>query len=171
MLVAAVLVSLFTTGCIPGGSNNVEVEVRSVQDQARSKDGLDPLTRGKIRQQILSDTKENIGIWLKGDTKNLEKAFTKDFLPEYMTRINKLHAEGKDKVRMHENQEFEVTGLAENTAMVKYTFYDKSHFVSTETKRVVKKLNNPKSEITITVKKQGERWKIKRLIGSGDGTL
>lgn len=171
LVIGLASISLFSAGCAPRGSNDLEVVLEPAQDQAKSKDGLDPLTRGKIRRQILDDTEEVVAFWLKGDMKSLEKGFTKELFTKYKSRIDDLHKEGQEKIRIHENQDFEVTELSESAATVKYVFDDKSYFISKSTGKKVKALDKPKSEMDISLKKSGKRWKVKAMFGSSDGTL
>jgi len=174
-IMGLIVVPLTVAGCSSGDSNVVEVQVETAQKGAESKDGLDPLTRGKVRRQILNDTKENIAIWLKGDIDNLEKAFTKDLFKAYKPQIDKLHAKGQDKIRIHENQDFEVVELKQMHGKlygtVKYNFTDKSYFISKKTKKTVKGPANTESEIEIKVEEQDGHWKIWSMIGSSEGTL
>lgn len=171
LVISLASISLFSAGCGPRGSNDLEVVLESTQDQAKSKDGIDPLTRGKIRRQILDDTEEVIASWLKGDMKGLEQGFTKELFTKYKSRVDDLHKQDQEKVRIHENQDFEVTELSESAATVKYIFDDKSYFISRSTNKKLKDLDKPKSEMNISVVKSDKRWKVKAMFGSGDGTL
>jgi len=171
LVIGLASISLLSTGCGSRGSNDIEVVLESTQDQAKSKDGLDPLTRGKIRRQILDDTEEIVAFWLKGDMRSLEQGFTKELFTKYESRVADLHNEGQEKIRIHENQDFEVTELSKNAATVKYIFDDKSYFISKSTGKKVKALDKPKTEIDISVEKSGKRWKVKAMFGSSDGTL
>lgn len=172
-MLALILLLAISSSIVAGcASNGIEVEVKTVQEQeAKSRDGIDPLTRGKLRRQILDDMQGNIDAWLKGDIKGLEKSFTGSLLTSYKEQIVKLHAKGQDKVRIHENQELEVTELIGDTAKVKYKFIDKSYFITPSTKAVVKEASGAESTIVIEVKKQDGRWKINSMIGAGEATL
>jgi hypothetical protein len=97
--------------------------------------------------------------------------FTKKLSASYLEQIDKLHQKGTDKVRRHENQVFEVIELAKDSATVKYTFVDKSYYVSTSTGKVVTPSKDAESEIYITVVKEDNRWKMQALIGAGEATL
>jgi len=171
LVIGLVSISLFSLGCSSRGSNDLEVVLESAEDQAKSKDGLDPLTRGKIRREALNDTKEVVTFWLKGDMKSLEKGFTKELFTKYESRIGDLHKDDQEKIRIHENQDFEVTELSRAAATVKYVFDDKSYFISRSTGKKLKALDKPKSEMNISLEKSGNRWKIKAMFGSSDGTL
>lgn len=162
------LVAFLLQGCSSGG---IEVDIKNVQGETPSKDGLEPLERGKVRRQILNETEENVATWLKGDAVDYPNAFTAKLLASYEEQLEKLHREGKDKIRRHESQKFEVTELAKDEATIKYTFIDKSYFVSAATGKVVTPPKNAESEILISAVKEGERWKIRALIGSGEATL
>ena len=167
--IATSLVVLFLVqGCSSGG---IEVDIKNVNSDASSSDGLDPLERGKVRRAILNETAEGVAIWLKGDSSGYSKAFTKKLSASYLAQIEKLHQKGTDKVRRHENQLFEVVELTKNAATVKYTFVDKSYFISTATSEVVNPSKDAASEIYINVVKEDNRWKIQALIGAGEATL
>ncbi|MBS3909770.1 MAG: hypothetical protein KGZ93_09130 [Actinobacteria bacterium] len=169
ILIGTSLVVLFLLqGC---GSGGVDVDIKNVTANAPSKDGLEPLERGKVRRQILNETEENIAIWLKGVSAEYDQAFSENLLAPYEKQLAKLRQEGRDKVRIHENQAFEVTELAKDAATVEYTFIDKSYFVSAATGKVVVPAKNSESEILISVVKEDGRWKIRALIGSGEATL
>lgn len=169
LFIATSLVALFLVqGCSSGG---IDVDIKNVESDASSSDGLDPLERGKMRRAILNDTEEGVAIWLKGDSAGYSKAYTKELAASYLDQLEKLHQKGTDKVRRHENQLFEVVELTKDSATVKYTFVDKSYFISTSTSEVVNPAKNAESEIYINVVKEDNRWKIQALIGAGEATL
>lgn len=164
---------IITAGC---SADNVDVKVRPADpvESVKGADGLDPLTRGKVRRQILNDMQENVNIWLKADTKSYDKAFTGPMLNTYEAKLERLRKEGKDKVRVHENVSIEVVQL-ENPEMgtVKYSFVDKSYFVYANTKKVAApaKTGDDKSELEIKVIREDGRWKIGSMIGSDQASL
>lgn len=169
LLVGTLLfVLVLAQGC---GSGGIDVDIKNVNSGATAKDGLEPLERGKIRREILNEIEEGVAIWLKGDSSGYSKAFTKKLAASYTDQVEKLHLRGTDKVRRHENQAFEVIELTKDSATVKYTFIDKSYFISTSTGKVVTPSKDAESEIYINVVKEENRWKMQSLIGSGEATL
>lgn len=165
---------------IAAGCTNDNVDMQIQQPpQSNSevgKDGLTPLERGKVRRQILNDMRENMDIWLKGDTQNYDKAFSKKLIKIYREQLDKLHQRGQDKVRVHENTRMEVVELDSPTVgAVKYYFDEKSYFIDIKTKKITKFVEKApqgqQSQFEIVVIKEDGRWKIDAMIGAGEATL
>jgi hypothetical protein len=156
------------------GCSSSSVDVKITQDQPkddRGLDGLTPLERGKVRRQVLNDTQKALDVWIKGDTKAYDRAFTKALLKEYEVQLAKLKSNNKEKIRIHTESKLEVTELTKEEAGLKYTFTDGSYFVNAKTKKVITPPSNKSSEIAITVKKENGLWRINAMIGNGEQTL
>lgn len=157
ILSIAGMFGLFTSGC---SREPVEVEVEEV---AKTGENLEPL-----RNKILKDVKYNIQLWIKGDEKKLREAFTENMMNMWREARNLDKKEGVKRVRVHENQKFEPSGLDTKRPQLTYTFLDKSYFVDARTGKPKTKPYNKERTIIMFLVKEGGRYKIDNMVGEPD---
>lgn len=161
-----------SAGC-SGGGGTVEVTPAMPKnaENAVGEDGMTPVERGKLREEILGDLREDLDVWRRGDIDSLPKAFVKQQVDNRRKAEESDRAAGKVFVRVHDDPDIEVTDIASDkkSAHLIYTFTDKSYYAEAGSGRMLTQPANKKTQVTIKAVKQEGRWKIELTIGSSTG--
>jgi hypothetical protein len=130
-------------------------------------DALTPLERGALRREVLDEARAALSAWIDGDTEALKKHFADDLVEDFVAAQTSLDAEGKKRVRDHEQVFLDMTDLNQTgtQAIVEYRFNDGSYVADASGKRLTDPTGDEET-VQLTWEKSGEGWRIIRVIGA-----
>ncbi len=121
-----------------------------------------------IKDEVLKDVKYDIQVWIEGDPKKIETVFTENMVNMWKEARSMDAKEEVKRVRVHENQKFEVSDLTKSRPSVFYSFVDKSYFVDVRTGKPKTKPSNKEHTIAIFLIKEDGRYKIDNMVGDSN---
>lgn len=159
IIISLSLILFFTlSGC---KQEAVEVEVEKVA----GKKGENLL---HIKDEVLKDVKYDIQVWIEGDPEKIETVFTENMMNIWKEARSMDEKEKVKRVRVHENQKFEVSDLTKSRPSVFYRFIDKSYFVDARTGKPKTKPSNKEHTIALFLTKEDGRYKIDNMVGDSN---
>ncbi len=131
-----------------------------------SKSKLPPSQAKKIKAEIEAGFKQALGIWLqvKDNPNGFEKGMAGDALKELKRQYTDELTQGKIKIRVHDNREFEVVQIKEKAGAIAYTYTDNGYYIDAKTKQSISKPLGKKREWLIGISKIGNTWKITDIV-------
>lgn len=185
-LITAVIVMIalsiagLTAGCQKkqdiGGLTNAQIkaakkgELQAEHDNkytggmwAESK--LPPDQSKKIKAEIEDGFKEALEIWIttKDNPKDFKKGLTGRALWELEQQSAGEKKQGKIRIRVHDEREFEVVKVKEDAGAVAYSYVDNGYYIDAKTKKRISKPSGDQKEWLIGIGKDGKVWKISEI--------
>lgn len=149
-----------------------KAELQAKKNDAKDEGGmwresnLPPDQAKKIKKEIEAGFKKAIDVWTntKGNPESFKKGLTGKALLELEKQTKNESAQGKIKIRVHDNSEFEVVKVKETAGAVAYVYIDNGYYIDAKTKKPISKPSGAKKEWLIGIGKYGKVWKISNIV-------
>ncbi|MBE0448333.1 MAG: hypothetical protein IBX64_09600 [Actinobacteria bacterium] len=125
-----------------------------------------PNRQKKIKKEIEAGFEKSLEAWLHASDNpdDLEKGMVGKALAELKQQFTDELAQGKIKIRVHDDREFEAVKVDEESGAVAYAYIDNGYYIDVKTKQRISKPLNEKKEWLIAVAKKGKTWKISEIV-------
>lgn len=125
-----------------------------------------PLDKAKrIKKEIEEAFKKDVEIWIHADAPgDFEEAMVGKALAELKKQFEDELAQGKIKIRRHDDQDFEVVRVKENSGIVAYAYVDNGVYVDANSKKPLADPLGKKREWLVGMVKTSTGWKISDIL-------
>jgi hypothetical protein len=175
-IIVVVAGGLAITGCQEKGSirklSDAEIETAAKKQQEQHVDSyarsmwaesqLPQEQADKIKKEIEAGFKKSVDIWLAvtDSPDSFEKGMTGAALEELKQQFADELEQGKIKIRVHDDQEFDVVKIDKEYGAVAYAYTDNGYYVDAKTRKKISNPINEKKEWLVGVVKAKDTWKI-----------
>lgn len=130
-----------------------------------AESNLPPDQTKKIKAEIEKGFERALDVWIntKDNPEDFEKGLAGRALWELKQQSADEQAQGKIKIRVHDEREFEVVKVKEDAGAVAYAYTDNGYYIDAKTKKRISEPSRDKKEWLIGVGKFGKVWKISEI--------
>lgn len=179
LIVAIIFTGSMITGCQQKGSirdlSDEEIKAaaekrkKHVNEQAGSmwaQSKLPAEETKKIKNEMREGFEKALKVWLSvSDNPNhFEKGISGKALEELKQQSANELAQGKIKVRVHSDREFEAVKVEKESGAIAYAYIDNSYYIDAKMKNKISKPLNEKKEWLIGIAKIDGTWKINTIV-------